>query len=109
MVVASFLQHRRQKAIGTDIAVQAVNTLEKATKRVDSEVARKSCRQAESQGGTTIVVGTTVPTPIPVMLVRPDSLPTVPGSSGSLPTLEVLPNRVITPVEEGDLGLAGLF
>jgi hypothetical protein len=49
-----------------------VNTLEKAIERVDSEVARESRRQAESQGGPTIVVGTMVPTSALVMPVRPE-------------------------------------
>jgi hypothetical protein len=48
---------------GTEIAVKAANTVENATKKVDNEVARESRRQAESQGGTTIVMGTTVPRP----------------------------------------------
>jgi len=47
---------------GTEIAVKAANTVENATK-VDNEVARESRRQAESQGGTTIVMGTTIPRP----------------------------------------------
>jgi hypothetical protein len=46
------------------------------------------------------------------MLISPESSPAVPGSPESLPTLEEmlgLPNREVTPVEEEDLGLAGLF
>ena len=43
---------------GTEIAIRAVNAIEKATKKIETEAAR---RQAESQGGTTIVVVTTAP------------------------------------------------
>jgi hypothetical protein len=74
---------------GTEIAVRAANAIEKATKKVDNEIARESRRRAESQGGTTIIVGT---------------------------TLLGLPNRAVAPEEEEeeeeekeDLGLAGLL
>jgi hypothetical protein len=43
-----------------EIAVRAANAIEKATTKVDNEIARESCRRAESQGGTTIIVGTTL-------------------------------------------------
>ena len=43
---------------GTEIAIRAVNAIEKATKKIETEAAR---RQAESQGGTTIVGVTTAP------------------------------------------------
>ena len=119
LIPSTKVQYRKQHdktnvhgMTGTEIAVRAANTPGKATERVDSEVARESRRQAESQGGTTIVVGTTVPTPALMMPVRPDNPSAVPGSSNSLPTLEELlglPNRIITPVGEEDLGLAGLF
>jgi hypothetical protein len=104
---------------GTEIAVRAANRVEKATKKVDNEIARESRRQAESQGGTTIVVGITVPGPNPVVPLRPDGSPTTLGSPDSLPTFEALldlPNRAAGPddeeevvEEEEDLGLAGLF
>jgi hypothetical protein len=99
---------------GTEIAVRAANAIEKATKKVDNEIARESRRRAESEDGTTIIVGTTVPEPTLVIPPRPESPPTMPGSPDSLPTLEALlglPNRVVAPdeEEEEDLGLAGLF
>jgi hypothetical protein len=51
-------------------------------------IARRS--RAESQDGTTIIVGTTVPGPTLMMPPRPESLPIMPGSPDSLPTLEAL-------------------
>jgi hypothetical protein len=44
---------------GTGIAIRAVNAIEKATKKIETDAARESRRQVESQGGTTIVVATT--------------------------------------------------
>jgi hypothetical protein len=113
---AKWVQYRKQHdktgtrgMTGAEIAVRAANTVEKAAKKVDNEVARESRRQAESQGGTTITVGTKASTSD---LVSPDSPSAVLGSSDSLPpSLEVmlgLPEREDTPPEE-DLGLEALF
>jgi len=57
-------------------------------------------------------VDTEASTPALAMLISPESSPAVLGSRESLPSLEEmlgLPNREVTPVEEEDLGLAGLF
>jgi hypothetical protein len=80
--------------------------------KVEDEVARECRRQAESQGGTTIAVGTKASTSDFVMSVSPDSQSAVPGSSDSLPpSLEAmlgLPEREDIPPKE-DLDLEGLF
>ena len=97
---------------GTEIAIRAANAIGKATKKVETEPARESRRQAKSQGGTTIVVVATPLTVISVMPLHPNSLPAVPGSPNSLPTLGAvlgLSNRAGTALEEEDLGFAGLF
>jgi hypothetical protein len=44
---------------GIEIVIRAANTIRKATKKIETEAAR--C-QAESQGGTVIVVTITAPT-----------------------------------------------
>jgi hypothetical protein len=43
---------------GTEITIRAINPIEKATEKIETEAARESRRQAESQGGTTIVGAT---------------------------------------------------
>jgi hypothetical protein len=71
--------------------------LNRRLRKVTNEIARESRRGAESQSG---------------IIISPESPPAVPGSPESLPTLEEmleLPNREVTPVEEEDLCLAGLF
>jgi hypothetical protein len=61
MIAELIVQHDKTNVrdmAGTEIAIRAVNAIEKATKKIETEAAR---RQAESQGGTTIVVVTTAP------------------------------------------------
>ena len=61
MIAELIVQHDKTNVrdmAGTEIAIRAVNAIEKATKKIETEAAR---RQAESQGGTTIVVVITVP------------------------------------------------
>jgi hypothetical protein len=75
-------------------------------------IAHESRRGAESQGDTTIIVDTEASTPALSMSISPESSPAVPGSPESLSTHEEmlgLLNREVTPVEEKDLGFAGLF
>jgi hypothetical protein len=70
---------------GTEIAIRAANAIEKATKKVETEPARESRRQAKSQGGTTVVAVTTAPTAVSVMPLHPNSPLAVPGSPNSSP------------------------
>jgi hypothetical protein len=65
---------------GTEITIRAINAIEKATEKIEAEAACESRRQAESQGGTTVVVAPTYPS---VMPLHPHSPPAVPGSSDS--------------------------
>jgi len=44
---------------GTEIAIRAVNAIEKATKKIETEAARESRRQAESHHGSYISLGDT--------------------------------------------------
>jgi hypothetical protein len=80
---------------------------------LNSEVARESRRQAESQGGTTITLDNSVPAPNPVMPASPESPPTVPGSPDCiLPSLQALlglPELQDTIPLEEDFGLTDLF
>jgi hypothetical protein len=89
------VQHDKTNVRGMtdiEIAIRAANAIEKATKKIETEAARESCRQTESHHGSYIYLGDTL---------HPDNLPTLGALLG-------LPNRAGTPLEE-DLGLAGLL
>jgi hypothetical protein len=61
MMAELIVQHDKTNVrdmVGIEIAIRAANAIEKATKTIETEAAR---HQAESQGGTTIVVATTAP------------------------------------------------
>jgi hypothetical protein len=62
MMAELIVQHDKTNVrdmAGMEIVIRAASTIGKATKKIETEAAR--C-QAESQGGTTIVVAITAPT-----------------------------------------------
>jgi hypothetical protein len=80
-------------------------------KKVNNKVTRKSGRQGESHGSTTITVSVKVPATTLVIPARSQSSPAMSKSPNNLSIFKEipgLPNRAVTPVEE-ILGLARLI